>query len=590
MKRPAAHSTRGTLSPLKTGACAFSALIVGCFAIKQIAAASILESFSRSSQKQVMMPLRRLGLLPVAQNIVDARKVLTDQTTLKGILAQPLSHDEFALKINTQLKATADASGRFWTMDAISQEVVAGRSATGAEMSNFQRAQLVREYDLDGWLKTEVYFTADHTSVRFALLDPQGRQVIAREDVLLPFGVDWDSLANAFAQALGRMSDTIGHDGRVVFENTDLVGIDFGVERGLAPGHRLKAGLVLKDSAHPQTGEVLRYQRTALLELEVVEAKQGAALCRKIVFDPELLKQAEIYYGTGPEKRVPLLVWREEFNRADPAWQQGRNSVRVDASARGFPRRESVADSGSARASSLSSAPSGADESGAEKQAEVITPNPQMAMSGGGAAFSRPKFSSRTSSGPGSAIEIGAGVTEGTLVLSKGPVTSALPAAIVNQFWIKDGFNLNPEWDVFYGGEYVMFSDTLEGSRLTGRAGLMAAEEVRSVPELPIRWGAEGQVSSGEVKTSRSRKTFDAFELAGVISTRRSFDGGWGLEGEVKPSVTGLLAGAFGYEFAVNVHPGIAPKGLGVQWKLYDDGDHWSEWSLGVIWKLGAGE
>jgi hypothetical protein len=34
----------------------------------------------------------------------------------------------------------------------------------------------------------------------------------------------------------------------------------------------------------------------------------------------------------------------------------------------------------------------------------------------------------------------------------------------------------------------------------------------------------------------------------------------------------------------------MAPKGLGVQWRILDDGDRWSEWMLGVTWKLGVVE
>jgi hypothetical protein len=62
------------------------------------------------------------------------------------------------------------------------------------------------------------------------------------------------------------------------------------------------------------------------------------------------------------------------------------------------------------------------------------------------------------------------------------------------------------------------------------------------------------------------------------------------VEGEAKISITGLIASAFGYEFGLDVHPGMAPKNLGVQWRILDDGDRWSEWSLGMTWKLGVVE
>jgi hypothetical protein len=560
------------------------------FIAKKTFATVLGQAGGRIDKRPMMSPLRRLGLLPVSQNIIEARKTLSDQTTLKGLLSQPLSQEDFALKLNTQLKAVADASGRFWTMDAITGETVSGRNAASAELSSFQKAQLVKEYDLDGWLKTEIYFTADHTAVRLAILGAQGTLVIAREDILLPFGADWDAIANSFAQTLGRMGDTIGHDGRVVFENNDLLGIDFGTERGVANGQRLKAGLVLQSASHPQTGEVLRYQRTPLMEIEVVDAKQGAALCRKVAIDPELMKQAEMHYGIGTERKVPLLVWRDDSRKAEPAWQASRPSGRVESSSAGFGARETVAETASGRMVP----PPVSTRAGAvvsdEKLNESASSGAQVALAGGSNPFSSPAFSQRDSSAPGASIKIGVGIAEGTLELSKGPVSSSLPSTLINQVWVRDGFRYSPEWDVNYGAEYVSFNGDAQGSRITGRVGMMASGAVLAMPDLPLRWGAEGQLSSGTVTTSKSKKTLDAFELFAVASTNRSFEGGWTLEGEVKPSITGLLAGAIGYEFGLDVHPGMSPKGLGVQWRILDDGDRWTEWSLGVTWKLGVVE
>lgn len=560
------------------------ALVCGSVVPSQ-ALGSTFFSSSRSEKRSAMLPLRRLGLLPVTHNIIDARKSLSDQTTLRGLLAQPLSTEEFALRLNTQLKAVADASGRFWTMDAIATESAAGKSAAQPELSSFQKAQIVREYDLDAWLKTEIYFTADHTAVRLAIVGTNGSSVIAREDILLPFGADWDALTNAFAQTIGRMSDTVGHDGRVVFENNDLVGIDFGTERGVANGQQLQVGLVLQAANHPQTGEVMRYQRVTLMSLEVVDAKQGASLCRKLQVNPDLIKQAEAQFGTGSERKLPLLVWRQDGVKSDPAWQSARNGGRVDAAGMGFATRENITATPQVRTPSPSkvAAP-------AERLPDPTPESSQVALAGSSSPFGGTALSQRDNSAPGASIKIGAATAKGTLELSKGPVSSGFPATIVNQISVRDGFRYSPEWDVNYGAEYVSFSGDAEGSRITGRLGMMASGAVLAVPELPVRWGVEGQLSSGTVTTAKSKKTLDALELFAVASTNRSFDGGWTLEGELKPSLTGLLAGAFGYEFGLDVHPGMAPKGLGVQWRILDDGDRWSEWMLGVTWKLGVVE
>lgn len=574
----------------------FGFSLLACMSISHLLphkeALATVSGQSRSSfdKRPLMAPLRRVGLLPVGHNTLEARKALSDQTTLKGILAQPLSPDEFAFKFNSQVKAVADANGRFWTLDALAEENASGRTPAGiAELSSFRKSQLQKEYDLDGWLNVNVYFTADHTAVRVALLSAQNNAVVAREDVLLPSGADWNALTQAYVQALGRLTDTIGHDGRVVFENNELMGIDFGSERGITAGQRLKAGLVVQSAAHPQTGEVFRYQRTPLMEIEVIEVKQGAALCRRVATDPELLKQAEQSYGTGVERKFPLLVWKADVPNTAPVWQGSSSAGRVDAGSEGFTARAQRSEGGN-RMVPTEAETKGKSSTRAEKSTQNTTAAPQVALWGSGTSLGSPSLSQRDPFSPGAGMKVGVGVTEGTLQLSKGPVTSSVPDILFNQIWLRDGFRFNSEWDVHYGAEYVSFSGDTDGSRVTGRVGGLASAAILALPELPLRWGAEGQLSSGTVKTKKSKKTLDALELYGIISTQRKLEGEWSLEGELKPSVTGLLAGAMAYEFSLEVHPGLAPKELGVQWKIWDDGDYWTEWSLGLTWKLGLVE
>ena len=566
--------------------CAQAALgVLAVSALTNFYASSEALAFTQAptklSQRHMMAPLRRLAFLPTEHNIEGARQYLTGQAPLKGLLAQPLSGEDFAQRFNTQLKAVADASGRFWTLDAIGLDLSStSDQANSSGASSFQRAQLVQQYDLDGWINTELYFSADHTAVRMALLGPDGIKVIAREDSLLPYGADAEAVVNAFAQSLGRMSDTVGHDGQVVFENSDLVGIDFGVERGLTVGQTLTAGLVLQAAAHPQTGEVLRYQRTPLMTLEVIEAKQGASLCKRLTVDPDLMKQAMESFGSGVDRKFPMLVWRDALSAPKTHWQSAEKSARVDAQTNGFGS-SSVA--GSVQSGSVPSQGVGAS------QTQPLN-GPKVAIAAPTNPFTLPSISSGPAGSLGSSIKIGVGVAKGELDLTKGPVSSSLPSFVLNQLFVRDGFRYSPEWDVAYGAEFISFRGDAAGSRLTGRASVMGTGAAISLPEMPMRWGVEGQLSTGTVKTEKSKKTLDSFELFGIAQTNRSFDEGWSVEGEAKISITGLIASAFGYEFGLDVHPGMAPKNLGVQWRILDDGDRWSEWSLGMTWKLGVVE
>lgn len=546
---------------------------------------------SRFDRRSQMQPLRRLGLLPVVHNVVDARKNLADQTTLRGIVAQPLSVDDFSQKFNEVLKSVSDASGRFWTLDVIPSEGAAGRLPSGEQMSSFQRAQLVNEYDLDGWLRAEVYFSADHTAVKLTLMGAQLKPVVAREDILLPYGADWDAVANAFAQTLGRMAETIGHDGRVVFENGELMGIDFGTERGLSNGQRLKAGLVVQSAVHPQTGEVLRYQRHSLYELEVVDAKQGASLCRKISVEPELLRQAESAYGSGTDRKFQMLVWRDTQGSTTPtagtAWKSVSSStVRADSSSAGFtPRETPIQQQGLLQSPAVISP-------GQKPVARDNTPPvPATNVASAGLdGFAMPSFK-RDSGSLFSTMKFSAGASNGTLELSKGPVNSSLPALLVNTFSLQDGFRYGGEWNIKYGAEYAMFGGSMNGSRFTFRGGGFAPAQMLQLPDFPLNWGLEAQYSSGSVSTERSKKNFDAFELFGAVGTERLLEGGWGIAVDYKQSMTGLLAGAFGFEAGIEVHPGSpAPKELAINWRYINDGDRWTEWLLGASWKLGAVE
>ncbi|MEY2986709.1 MAG: hypothetical protein RJB13_230, partial [Pseudomonadota bacterium] len=116
---------RGTLCCCKAalGILAVSALMSSYTSPE---ASAMTQASTKLGKRPMMAPLRRLAFLPTDHNLEDARRYLSGQTALRGLLAQPLAGDDFAQRFNTQLKAVADASGRFWTLDAIGLEVVAG--------------------------------------------------------------------------------------------------------------------------------------------------------------------------------------------------------------------------------------------------------------------------------------------------------------------------------------------------------------------------------------------------------------------------------------------------------------------------------
>ncbi|MEY3901373.1 MAG: hypothetical protein RL189_679, partial [Pseudomonadota bacterium] len=258
--------------------------------------------------------------------------------------------------------------------------------------------------------------------------------------------------------------------------------------------------------------------------------------------------------------------------------------TRADAGPAGFTPRESLA--------------SPANTQGMQKpvgspatlnSSEPSRPAPSVAMSAPN-SFPMPSFK-REGDAFFSTMKFSAGASNGTLELSKGPVVSALPGYLLNTLSLQDGFRYAGEWNIRYGAEYAAFSGPMDGSRFSFKGGGSAPASTLQIPEFPINWGGEAQYSTGSVKTEKSKKTFDAFELFGTLSTERALEGGWGLGIEYKQSLTGLLAGAFAFEAAIEVDPGSpAPRELGVQWRYINDGDRWTEWLLGLTWKLGAAE
>lgn len=251
-----------------------------------------------ASDSIVSLPaIRRVAIDIPRHNISQFREEMRTQASqLAGIAASTLNVDDMEEELARKLRSAMARSGRFWALS------IDTRTEKKSEKNNFQK-----EYDLDAFLESTVTLEGDHTRLKVVLKDArQDNRILAREDVYFNSQPSFEALEKAADVALSRLITTLGHDGKITFERSDLVTVDFGKERGLAPGHTIEAGYVLLSSQHPTTGEFLRSKRVVTHKLEVIEARQGSAICKKIAIDESKVRQ---YAGKAG---ADFLAWKQD--------------------------------------------------------------------------------------------------------------------------------------------------------------------------------------------------------------------------------------------------------------------------------------
>lgn len=269
--------------------------------------------------------IRRIAIDLPKTNSTEFRSFMSSsESEISGFLALPLTEEQMNESLMKTVESVSQSTGRFWS---ISVDSTLDFLNSNDKSTSFA-TRLSKQYDLDAWLVPEVIFQPDHTLVRVSLRSTGLQKTIAREDVTLVASPSLNEIKSGFQNAIARLTSTLGHDGKVSYFRDDLMTLDFGLERGLASGQKLKAGVVLLSAFHPQTGEFLRAKRVATYELEVIESRQGSTLARVVAHDR--VASTEIANRLKREaSELPLLAWRPDPKKSETTWQDALDTAAI---------------------------------------------------------------------------------------------------------------------------------------------------------------------------------------------------------------------------------------------------------------------
>lgn len=617
-----------------------SAVSVGVLMLGSQAEAFFLadKSSTASSSAAAMSPMpavRRIGILPARSNVSAFRGFLREESrNTAGFLAIPMTEEQVSRELARMVVRATASSGRFWSLSLDALVELSGVAQSDRDYSSAE-LRLQKAYDLDSWIEPEVSFSPDHTKLRLTARSVRDRGfIIAREDVLfdaMPSGAD---IEKNFHNALARIAATLGHDGRVTWRKDNLVVVDFGKERGLVAGSMLGAGYVVLSARHPVSQEYLRSQKIETLELEVVEARDGSALCKIVKRNPLMETEANNLLPGLTERGV--LAWRKDARGATwGEFESAKSGAIVSGAESGFgadvpespvPRRgESTQSTASSelRSENLKEAPKNTESIREPIQAtEVSVPPPEpekkeeikeavkakqsvqdadVAESSeeGGEIFDiggLADFSKWKASG----IYVGAGFAGGGLDTAGGKKSADLfQPTVLNSARVGGVFRFNREIYSAPTASIHYFSGTVDGYRLDTSLPIMYSllGDISRPGRSPgaVAVGAGPLVLLGSVEaayrlSNKSRKAtqqFSALDLA--------ISGSWVAEipefGEIGTVIsipvieliggsTAIDARAFGRPYM------YAPKPLGFYAGYRFGPGIWNGWDIGLSWQL----
>ena len=277
----------------------------------------------------ILPPVRRIAIDLVETNIDKFRVFMRKQDRLLyGVPAFPFNEQDIQRMLAEDVADEIKNTGRFWNLSLTEFVKLIPMSGNQENFNNLQKTEklkrrLENDYNIEAWIKPSVYFAPDQTLVRVVLKGPGiNSSVWAREDITLEPQANEEKIKNSFSQALARLINTMGHDGKITYIRENLLTIDFGLERGIVRGEKLFAGFIILTSFHPQTGEFLRSQRIPIHELKVMESRQGSSLCQIVASDRLAFEQALKLLGTND---VSMLVWRQTKNNYKDGWREPYN-------------------------------------------------------------------------------------------------------------------------------------------------------------------------------------------------------------------------------------------------------------------------
>lgn len=601
------------------------------------AAAPVRPLATSGKETQLLPAVRRIGLSPISTNLRSYRDAMQARgsTSLAGVAGSPLDEDDFITSATLELTRVGEDLGRFWILPPHAPD----------RQSEPQKRKVARDYDLDAWLETDLTFSPEHTRLRLSLWSAgNGKRLLVREDLLLAAEPDTQALTSAYGMAFSRLMGTLGHEGRVTSMQDDLVTLDFGKERGLVRGDRVRAGVVILAARHPATGEALRWRRFETHELEVWESHEGSSLCRILRRDDGLLAELGesqgAREGADPGRRLTLLAWRADGNESPfPGSKSGRSAWRealateakplVDSAEQGFARlgqKRRVTSPGETRLGQAPQAPM------PPNALPGVKPSPASPPRTGGESGERPSDEgeetgeTRESGGarpdsPSNArfddpatwvplsARVGIGASVGVVTTDKAR-SSGFPASVVNTGLAEadividaSGVRLLPQLS------YSSFSSkNVNGSLFTlGLGGVMPLwhegtdGESEDASFQSFSAGAATIVDVGDVRTirvrsdrtiRRIRKPLDQFglDVIGVYSIRNGIVPAADVRGGI--SLSDLFGGDFSVTVEGNLRPSKAlPQELSLFGRLKTGPKGWYATTMGVQWDfLGLGE
>ena len=547
--------------------------------------------------------VRRLGIAVVSINMDSFREVMRHQSRLlKGIAGAPLTNESLFRELTHGLRRAASATGRFWVLNrdpVVEQDHAAEGGVDAIE------GRLTQEYSLDGWLRTWIVLEPDSTRLKVALTLADG-SVLLREDLLLQPQPSLGQVQQGFQEALAKIKQNLGHAGRITSRRGQWVTIDAGADAGIRAGDELEAGVVLRNTNHPLSAEMLGFQRIPVLRLRVVSASAAAAAAQ-IVALHGANQGALGSLGLGKEEKG-FLVWMGPF---DPSGNGGTTSQamgtvvpqpllmphqRLSLAPAGYepfvaeapppqaavPLLESapVADvAGHRGVVSLPHVPStGSDLSVPTRGSAAAPATPASSRGGAGVPTLEDPSTWRQKS-----LALGLGINFGTIqnpVLRK---SSGFPSSLLNAITAESVIQMAPDWRTIPLVAYHWYTGRLEGNRIYGQVPLFYR-----FPDQPTDKGAwevgAGIVSAvGRVKGTVQSAGIEAFQVLGLASYG-AFVPDWGrvrMAAGLSPAE--LFEGRVGGAFDFVVSPVLQSKNeVSLTLRMRRGPPTWAEFCLGV--------
>jgi hypothetical protein len=515
-------------------------------------------------------PIRRIGILPVRSNIPEWRRLFDGSFADPegtAVVNMPLSSKQMTDYLTTALEQVVETNGRF-------------TAATLATDLNEKASQVEKDLDLDGILLSEVKFDADRAEFKLWLKPRKDvhanwlekSTTLVRENISLDLRFTERELIGVFSQLLARLVSSLGYEGQVTSLRDQIALLDFGKETGLEKGDLVELGFVVPEEIHPVTQEVLRTQKVAFYQAQVLEVRLGSSLAELVTEDRQKLLE---WRQRGASNNVRYFAWKSPLKKSLVAEKQ----VAIEGMAvSGFKELKSLKREEAPKTGGRALAPESYADS-KETNAEDLAEMPEEKSSS--SDFDLAKIPLELSKS-----WLGFGMDFGTLGTDLGDRYTSFPGTVLNYLSLDIPLK-GPQNLTFIPRAALSF---YSGGDVKGYNAQLGLAVFSRMPEVNSGFsaGAALQAGFGEAKTirvTRSLSDFSIFGLAKWTSPKTS----WGtLEPELGVSLLGIFSGNLGIQSKITMTDfSAATKGFGVFLGYERSNETWSQIRLGGLWNFG---